>query len=94
MGDAPGKIFALLLKDTGHTFYLGLSPLFFPLHKIAPLWGAWVAQSVECPTSAQVMISRLVGLSPASGFVLTARSLRQILCSFPAPALSLRINKH
>ena len=26
--------------------------------------GAWVAQSVECPTSAQVMISLLMGLSP------------------------------
>ena len=36
---------------------------------------AWVAQSVECPTSAQVMISRFVCLSPASGSVLTARSL-------------------
>ena len=32
--------------------------------------GAWVAQSVECPTLAQVMISPFVGLSPA----LTAQS--------------------
>ena len=38
-------------------------------------WGAWVAQSVERPTSAQVMISRFVSLSPASDFVLTAQSL-------------------
>ncbi|XP_044909606.1 band 4.1-like protein 1 isoform X15 [Felis catus] len=38
-------------------------------------WGAWVAQSVEHPTSAQVMISRFVGSSPASGSVLTAQSL-------------------
>ena len=38
-------------------------------------WGAWVAQSVERPTSAQVMISRLVSSSPASGSVLTAQSL-------------------
>ena len=37
--------------------------------------GAWVAQSVERPTSAQVMISRSVGSSPASGSVLTAQSL-------------------
>ena len=38
-------------------------------------WGAWVAQLVKCPTSDQVMISQLVGLSPASGSVLTAQSL-------------------
>ena len=37
--------------------------------------GAHVAQSVKCPTSAQVMIWLLVSLSPASGSVLTARSL-------------------
>ena len=36
--------------------------------------GAWVAQSVRRPTSAQVMISWFVGSSPASGSVLTARS--------------------
>ena len=34
--------------------------------------GARVAQSVKCPTSAQVMISQLVRSSPASGSVLTA----------------------
>ena len=33
------------------------------------------AQSVECLTSAQVMISWLVSSSPASGFVLTVQSL-------------------
>ena len=33
-----------------------------------------MAQSAECPTSAQVMISQFTGLSPASGSVLTARS--------------------
>ena len=37
--------------------------------------GARVAQSVKCPTSAQVMISQLVGSSPVSGSVLTAQSL-------------------
>ena len=36
---------------------------------------AWEAQSVKCPTSAQVMISRLVSSSPMSGSVLTAGSL-------------------
>ena len=39
------------------------------------IWGAWVAQSVERPTLAQVMISRSVSLSPVSGSVLTAQSL-------------------
>ena len=37
--------------------------------------GAWVAPSGQRPTSAQVMISRFVGSSPASGSVRTARSL-------------------
>ena len=36
--------------------------------------GAWVAQSVEHLTSAQVMILQFVGLSPASGSMLTACS--------------------
>ena len=44
------------------------------------VWGAWVAWSVERPTSAQVMISRSVSLSPASGSgsVLTAQSLEPV----------------
>ena len=45
--------------------------------------GAWVAQSVECLTSAQVMISRFVSSSPASDSAcrqLRAWSLLQILC--------------
>ena len=41
-------------------------------------WGAWVAQSVEWPTSAQVMISQLTSSSPASGSVLTAQSLEPV----------------
>ena len=64
-------------------------------------WGAWVAQSVERPTSAQVMISWSVSSSPASGSVLTARSLLRILClplSLLLPcscSVSLsKINKH
>ena len=43
------------------------------------LRGSWVAQSVECSTLAQVMISRFVSLSPTSGSVLTAWSLLEIL---------------
>ena len=42
------------------------------------MWGAWVAQSVKRPTSAQVMISRSVGSSPASGSMLTAQSLEPV----------------
>ena len=37
--------------------------------------GAWVAQSVKRWTSAQVVILRFVGSSPASGSVLMAQSL-------------------
>ena len=45
--------------------------------------GAWVAQSVKRPTSAQVTISRSVSASSASGSVLIAQrawSLFPILC--------------
>ena len=47
-----------------------------------------MAQSVERPASAQVMISQLVGSSPASGSVLPARSLEPALDSV-SPSLSL-----
>ena len=50
-------------------------------------WGAWAAPSVKRPTSAQVMISRSVGSSPASGSVLTARSLEPVSDSV-SPSLS------
>ena len=49
--------------------------------------GAWVAQLVECPTSAQVMISQLMSLSPISGSVLTAQSLEPASDSV-SPSLS------
>ena len=39
------------------------------------IWNTWVARLVKRPTSAQVMISGFVSLSPASGSVLTAQSL-------------------
>ena len=57
------------------------------------LWGAWVAQSVKRPTSAWVVISRFVGSSPTSGYVLTARSLEPAsdsvspLLSAPSPLM-------
>ena len=49
--------------------------------------GAWVAQSVKCPTSAQVMILWFTSSSPASGSVLTARSLESASDSV-SPSLS------
>ena len=62
-----------------------------------------MAQLVKGPTSAQVMTSRFIGSSPASGSLLTAQSLEPAsvlclplsLCPYPAHALSLsKINKH
>ena len=63
--------------------------------------GAWVAQSVERPASAQVMISRFVSSSPASGSVLPAQSLGACfgscvslsLCPSPTHALSLSLSR-
>ena len=46
-----------------------------------------MAQLVKHPTSAQVMNSRLVSSSPASGSVLTAQSLEPALDSV-SPSLS------
>ena len=55
--------------------------------RIFGLGGAWVAQSVERPTSAQVVISRFMSLRPASGSVLTAQSLEPASHSV-SPSLS------
>ena len=49
--------------------------------------GAWVAQSVKRPTSAQVTISQSVSSSPASGSVLTVQSLEPVSDSV-SPSLS------
>ena len=61
---------------------------------------AWVGQSVKRLTSAQVMSSRSVSSSPASGSVLTAQSLEPVSDSvspslWPSPvhALSLSVSK-
>ena len=51
------------------------------------MWGFSVAQSIKHPTSAQVMISQLVGSSPTLGSVLTAQSLEPALDSM-SPSLS------
>ena len=50
--------------------------------------GAWVAQSVERLTSAQVMTSPFLGSSPTSGSVVTAQGLEPVLDSV-SPSLSL-----
>ena len=57
--------------------------------------------SLEDPTSAQVMISRFVGSSPASGSVPTARGLEPAsdsvspsLCPSPAHTLSLSLRNY
>ena len=47
-----------------------------------------MAQSVERPTSAQVVLSRFVSSSPASGSVLTGQSLEPVSDS-ASPSLSL-----
>ena len=52
-----------------------------------------MAQSVEHLTLVQVMISQLVSLSPASGFVLTAQSLEPALDSV-SPSLSAPTHLH
>ena len=69
----------------------------------ADFQGALVAQLVECPTSAQVIIPQSVSSSPASGSVLTAQKLEPtsilyLPLSLPLPhsrsaSLSKR-NKH
>ena len=64
--------------------YLHISPK----KRIRAFGGAWVAQSFEHLTSAQVMISLFVSSSPALGSVLTAQSLEPALDSV-SPSLSL-----
>ena len=56
--------------------------------KIVSTWGAWVAQLVERPTLAQVMILRTVGSRPASSSALTAQSMKPDSDSV-SPSLSL-----
>ena len=49
----------------------------------------WVAQSVERPTSAQVMISWFGSSNPMSGSVLTAQSLEPASVSVSSLSLPL-----
>ena len=66
--------------------------------KIKFHWGAWVAQSVKCPTSAQVMILWFVNSSPVLGSVLTGQSLEPASGSVslflrPSPAHALSVSQ-
>ena len=53
--------------------------------KVDQYWGAWVAQSVECPMLAQVMTSRFMGLNPTPGSVPTVKGLLEILSLLSLP---------
>ena len=64
------------------SFFMSLTlgiKLKFRIKNILIMWGTWVAQLVERPTLAQVMISWFLNSSPALGSVLTARSLEPVL---------------
>ena len=67
--------------------YIGCYHLNKP-SKVSKNRGAWVAQLVRRLTSAQVLISWLVSLSPMLGSVLAAHSLEPALDSV-SPSLSL-----
>ena len=75
------------LLEAAYFFLKSMSTLLLLLNKILYYWGAWMAQSVERPTSAQIMISQFVSSSPASGSVLTAQSLEPAWDSM-SPSLS------
>ena len=64
------------------------SPL---ISKVETFWGAWVAQSVERPTSALVMLSPFLIWSLALSSVLTAWSLDPVSDSV-SPSLSLAVH--
>ena len=57
------------------TIFLVGPKVFIIVFKNEFFGGAWVAQSVEAPTSAQAMISQFMSSSPVSGSVLTVQSL-------------------
>ena len=57
-----------LKDDENHDMTINILKLKYDI----VFWGSWVAESVERPTSAQVMISWFVGSSPTSGSLLPA----------------------
>ena len=82
-------ILFLTFWGTATVFSRVAAPIFIPTSSARgfPFRGAWVAQSVERPTSAQVMISRSLSSNPTSGSVLTAQSLEPVSDSV-SPSLS------
>ena len=67
----------------------------FEYHAFKIHWSgsAWMAHWVKRPILTQVMISWFVGLSPASGSVLTAQSLGPASDSM-SPSLSVTLPAH
>ena len=57
----------------------------FPLKLFLMFRGTWVAQSVKCPTSVQVMILQSMSSSPVLDSVLTAQSLEPASDSVSPP---------
>ena len=80
-------------------YICGFCKHWLSLLKIVWARGAWVAQSVEHPTLAWVMISRSVSSSPTSGSVLIAQSLEPALdsvspsVSAPPPTCTLSLSQ-
>ena len=99
LSPSPHQLFNLFVEVTKAMAFQEYCHCFF-FKKPVKGWGAWVAQSVECLTSAQVMISRFVGLGPTSSSELTAQSLESasdsVSFSLSAPpllALSLSVSQ-
>ena len=65
--------------------YIHISNYHISHFKFTHFRGAWVAQLVGRPASAQVMILQFVGSSPASGSVPTAQSLEPASDSVSPP---------
>ena len=100
----PPLIMQLFVVEEYHAFQafvcFVLSPILSPLPHINPShlsginlsiisWGAWVIQSVKCPTSAQVMISQFVSSSHVLESVLIAQSPEPALGSVSLPLSAL-----
>ena len=79
-GDFRGNGNVIFLCLNGLSFFI-LNMYFIGFKIYSAFRGSWVAQSVKRLTSAQVMISWFVGLSPASGSVLIAQNLEPVLSS-------------
>ena len=78
---------------SAHSIFVLQQYLYYSVFKIVKVRGAWVAQSVKHPASAQVMTSQFLGSSPTSGSVLTAQNLEPVSDSVsPSDRKSTRLN--